>query len=352
LAESDIYLDFIKAINHEQPQKTPVCVWNTRCNLVRVPGARNLLDYYKNVDIKLKSQLFPLDYFEDCLIMPGVWPDYGVVLEAAAFGCPIVWDENNPPYAVHYMENISDFKKMKPINPHEDGLMPAALKEYEYMLKNLDKKYVKKLEYLDGCALVTGPLEVAAAMLGHTNFFVSFYEEPELVKQLLEFITDGIIRYLKELEKIAGELKLVSMIEHNPGQISPAHFEEFAAPYISHIFGEFPNAIRLYHNEDNVTHVLSRIPSLNAQIWHFGDVVLEKAKQTIGDKITLMGNIHPLNVLLKGTPEEVYRASKNCIEKMSYNGGFILCTGGGIAPGTTLENVSSMINAARNRKKD
>lgn len=34
---------------------------------------------------------------------------------------------------------------MKPINPHEDSLMPQALKEYAYILKNQDKKLVKKL---------------------------------------------------------------------------------------------------------------------------------------------------------------------------------------------------------------
>lgn len=347
MPQSNIYHDFLKTINHEEPEKVPVNVWNTRCNLVRVPGAKNLLDYYQNVDVKLKSQLFPMDYFADCLILPGVWPDYGVVLEASAFGSPIRWDENNPPHAMHYMENIDDFKKMRAIDPHKDGLMPAALKEYAYMLKNLDKKYVKRLEYLDGCALVTGPLEVAAATLGHSNFYMAFYEQPEAVEGFLEFITDGLIRYLKELEKIAGELKVVSMIEHCPGQITPAQFEQFALPYISRIYQEFPRAIGLYHNEDSVNHILTGIPKLGAKIWHFGDVDLDQVKQAIGDKITLMGNIHPIEVLLKGTPEDVEKASKNCLDKMAHNGGFILSSGGGLAPGTTLENVAAMVQAAR-----
>mgnify|MGYP000858737684 CR=1 FL=1 len=350
MIQSLIYEDFLKAINHQQPERVPVNVWNTRCNLVRVPGAKNLLDYYKNVDIKLKSQVFPLEHFEDCLILPGVWPDYGVVLEASAFGSPIRWDENNPPHAMNYMESLEDFKKMKPINPHEDGLMPQALKEYAYMLKNLDKKLVKKLYYLDGCALVTGPLEVAAATLGHSKLYIDFYDKTALVEEFLEFITDGIIRYLKELEKIAGELKLVSMIEHCPGQITPDQFEQFAVPYISRIYQEFPNAIGLYHNEDNVNHVLSRLPAFGAKIWHCGDVDLAQAKEAIGDKMTLMGNLKPIEVLLKGTPDDVTEASRKCLETMSGNGGYILCSGGGLAPGTTLENVNAMVQAARGGK--
>ena len=347
MTKSNVYNDFLKALEHVKPDKVPVGIWNTRCNLVRAPGAKNLLNYYKNTDIKLFSQLFPLDYFGDCLILPGVWPDFGVVLEASAFGCPIVWDEFNPPHAKNFMKDIEEIKKLKPINPHEDGLMPVALKEYGSMLKKLDKKYVKKIEYLDGCVQVTGPLEIATAILGHSNFFLALYTKPDLVHIFLELITDGIICYIKELEKIAGELKIISVIEHVPGMISAEHNKLFAIPYISQIFHEFSQVIGLYHNEDNITHILSEIPKLGADIWHFGEVAPEIAKSTIGEKITLMGNVHSLRILLEGKPNDVVKACKENIDKMSRCGGYILCSGGGLSPGTSLENVSAMVNVAR-----
>ena len=347
MTKNDVYSDFLKTLEHVEPDKVPVCIWNTRCNLVRAPGVKNLLEYYKNTDIKLFSQLFPLNYFGDCLILPGIWPDFGVVLEASAFGCPIIWDEFNPPYAKSFMRDIEEVRKLKPINPNEDGLMPVALKEYDYILKKLDKKYVKKIEYLDGCVQVTGPLEIATAILGHSNFFLALYAKPDLVHIFLELITDGIIRYIKELEKIAGELKIISVIEHIPGMISAEHNKIFSIPYISRIFHEFSQVIGLYHNEDNITHILSEIPKLGADIWHFGEVIPEIAKSTIGGKITLMGNVHPLRILLEGKPDNVVKACKENIDKLSRGGGYILCSGGGLSPGTSLENVGAMVNVAR-----
>ena len=348
MSKNNVYSDFLKGLEHIEPDKVPVAIWNTRCNLVHSPRVKKLLDYYQNSDIKLFSQLFPLNYFEDCLILPGVWPDFGVVLEASAFGCPVIWNEFNPPHAKNFMKDIKETKKMKSINPNEDGLMPAALKEYSYMLKKLNKKYVKKNEYLDGCVQVSGPLEIATAILGHSIFFLALYSNPDLVHNFLELITDGIILYIKELEKIAGELKIISVIEHVPGMISAEHNKLFAIPYISRIFHEFSQAIGLYHNEDNITHILSEIPKLGADIWHFGEVAPEIAKSTIGEKITLMGNVHPLRILLEGKPEDVTKACEENIKKLSKDGGYILCSGGGLSPGTSLENIGAMVSAARN----
>ena len=347
LAKPSVYQDFLTTLAHQEPSRVPVAVWNTRSALVRVPGAKRLLDYYQDVEIKLRSQLFPLDRFDDCLIIPGVWPDYGVALEASAFGSPIRWSDDNPPQAMPYMEQVADFKKMKPIDPREDGLMPTALKEYRYMLDNLDRKYVDRVGYLDGCAVTTGPLEVAAAMVGHTKLYVAFYDDVQLVHSFLEFITDGIIRYLKALEAIAGELKLVAMIEHVPGQISPEHFNEYAVPHISRIFGEFPRAIKLYHNEDGLSHILEDLPKLGSDMWHFGDVDPAEAKAAVGSALTLLGNLHPLRVLLEGTPAQVTAKAKECIKNLATGGGYVLCSGGGLAPGTSLENVEAMISAAR-----
>ncbi|NLN15838.1 MAG: hypothetical protein GX182_00790 [Firmicutes bacterium] len=347
MAKACVYQDFLTTLGHQEPSRVPVAIWNTRSALVRAPGARRLRDYYQNVEIKLRSQLFPLDRFDECLIIPGVWPDYGVALEASAFGSPVHWSEDNPPQAMPYMEQVADFKKMKPIDPREDGLMATALNEYRYMLANLDRKYLDRIGYLDGCAVTTGPLEVAAAMVGHTKLYVAFYDDVQLVHSFLEFITDGIISYLKALEKVAGELKLVAMIEHVPGQISPEHFHEYAVPYISQVFQEFPRAIKLYHNEDNLTHILGDLPRLGADIWHFGDVDPAQAKAAVGTSLTLLGNLHPLRVLLEGTPDQVAAKAKECIDSLASGGGYILSSGGGLAPGTPLENVEAMISTAR-----
>lgn len=339
----------LKILDDEKPEQVPVSIWNTRGSTGFPEGVNKIRDYYDNADLKLQTQLFPLSKFDDILLIPGVWPDFGVALEASAFGCDVTYRDNNPPVALPFMKNITEVNRLTAINPQKDGLMPVALEQYKKMLEMLPGVALAKLDYLDGCSLTTGPLEVSSMILGHTNFYTSFVMNPKLAKTLLEVVTDGIIDWLKALEKISGKTKFLSMIEHLPGQISADHFEEFGKPYIKRIFESFPDAIKLYHNEDDVSHVADQLHEMSINIYHFGDIgnkSREEFKSLFKGKVVLMGNIHPLDVLLSGSSADVTKESQKCIDELFPD--LILSSGGGLTSGTPLENLQAMVNAGKN----
>jgi len=352
MSKSKSYQSLLQIMNAEQPIQAPAAIWNTRGSVGFPEGVTKIKDYYDNPELKVKTQLFPLGVFDDITLIPGVWPDFGVALEASAFGCEVTFRDNNPPVALPFMKSIEDSKKLEPINPEKDGLMATALEQYKVMLEKLPKEALEKIPYLDGCSLTTGPLEVASMILGHTEFYMAFNLYPDLAKELLELVTEGIIDYLKALEKISGKIKLLSMIEHTPGQISVKHFEEFGKPYISRIFNTFPEAIRVYHNEDNVSHIADQLHEIGADIYHFGDIgdqsVKEFKARLKGDTI-LMGNVHPLRTLLNGIPEDVRKESEACVEAAKPR--IILCSGGGLTSGTPRENLRTMIEVAHSAYK-
>jgi uroporphyrinogen decarboxylase len=60
-----------------------------------------------------------------------------------------------------------------------------------------------------------------------------------------------------------------------------------------------------------------------------------------------MGNVPPLGVLAKGSPEEVYEAARKCIQAHGMGHGMILSAGGGVSPGTPKENIKALISAVR-----
>jgi uroporphyrinogen decarboxylase len=343
---SPLYDDFLLTLSHREPGRVPVVLWYTRSALGLQGGAKTLLEYYRNPEIKLATQQYPLEAFPEVLVFPGIYPDYGVAVEASAFNCPIRFFDNSPPRPFPLIESIKDVNRVKAIDPHRDGLMPQALKEYEYLLTHLDRKHVSRLPYLDGCVWVMGPLEVAGFILGHEKLFLSLYDEPGLVHRLLTIVTDGLIAWLRALEKVAGELKLICLVEHTPGQISAAHSEAFFFPYCSEIFRQFPQACRLYHNEDRIRHIMARLPRLGAHIWHTGPWDLLEIKEAVGREMTVMGNIHPIQTLLNGTPEEVTEACRQSLAAGAPGGGFLLSSGGGLAPETPLENIRALIRSA------
>ena len=58
----------------------------------------------------------------------------------------------------------------------------------------------------------------------------------------------------------------------------------------------------------------------------------------------LMGNVNPLEIGVRGTPEEVKDATLEMLEK-SGGEGIILSVGGGTSPGMAKENILAMQEA-------
>lgn len=82
-----------------------------------------------------------------------------------------------------------------------------------------------------------------------------------------------------------------------------------------------------------------------------GDCDLAEIKRTFGDRIALKGNVHTTEVMLRGTPEEVERACRWCIDAAAEGGGYILSTGDQCGRDTPDENIRTMIEVARSYGK-
>jgi uroporphyrinogen decarboxylase len=74
-------------------------------------------------------------------------------------------------------------------------------------------------------------------------------------------------------------------------------------------------------------------------------VNLGKAKQEIGHKVCLMGNLNPTDILLNGTPAAVEKATRECIKQAAEDGRYILSSGCEIPPTAPLENIRAMVTA-------
>ncbi|HLX95771.1 MAG TPA: uroporphyrinogen decarboxylase family protein, partial [Verrucomicrobiae bacterium] len=71
---------------------------------------------------------------------------------------------------------------------------------------------------------------------------------------------------------------------------------------------------------------------------------IAEVKERVGDRMCLMGNVNPLEVGVRGTPEEVRQATLDVLEK-SGGQGIILSVGGGTSPGMPKQNIEAMLKA-------
>jgi uroporphyrinogen decarboxylase len=78
-----------------------------------------------------------------------------------------------------------------------------------------------------------------------------------------------------------------------------------------------------------------------------GDCDLAELKRLYGERIVLKGNLHTTEVMLRGTPEDVRRASRKAIDDGARGGRFILSTGDQCGRDTPDDNLHAMVETAR-----
>jgi uroporphyrinogen-III decarboxylase len=67
--------------------------------------------------------------------------------------------------------------------------------------------------------------------------------------------------------------------------------------------------------------------------------------RAMGGKVVLLGNVSPV-LIARGTPQQVKEATRKVIEKLAPYGGLIVQDGNNIAPGSPVENINAMMQAA------
>jgi uroporphyrinogen-III decarboxylase len=80
-------------------------------------------------------------------------------------------------------------------------------------------------------------------------------------------------------------------------------------------------------------------------VWHFDRTDMYRAKEILGGKACIQGNV-PLSLLQLGDADEVRKYGRDLIEKVGKGGGFILDAGAVVDEGKE-ENMLAMVAAAK-----
>ncbi len=177
--------------------------------------------------------------------------------------------------------------------------------------------------------------------------------EPRLLHRLLEKISDAIALYLNA--QIEAGVHVVQLFDTWAGELAPDDYEEFALTYEQRVFSSLhrgPDALGvpaiLYIN--GCSAILELMATSGATVlsidWR---VDLDDARQRIGDRLAIQGNLDPCALL--GTPETIrYRVNEMLLR--GGGAGHIANLGHGILPMTPVENAQAFIDAVKTGVKD
>ena len=194
---------------------------------------------------------------------------------------------------------------------------------------------------------VTSPFDYFLHFFGISKALIFLVSNPIESKVLLQRYADGVTELAIEMTAHGVDAIKISSPFAGSGFISPSFYRDFVLPYERqialsvrqknvHIYTHTCGAIgdRL---EMMVESGVSGIECLDPP--PLGDVGLAEAKKRIGSKVFIKGNIDPIHVLLKGTPEVIKKDAEKKIRIGSRGGGYILSTACSIAPHTPSTHV-------------
>jgi uroporphyrinogen-III decarboxylase len=337
---------FLTAARLGEPDQVPVALivdspW--------LPGYAGIdtRDYFLFPDKWLQINLDLLKRFPDVVWIPGFWVEFGMTAEPSAFGCKMRFLPDRPPSIEPLVTDLDFWAKAAPVNPKEDGLMPLALRLYEQMDRRLQAEGL-------GIHMVAarGPLTSASWLTGITPLMEGLAAQPEVVSRILETVTTSLIRWLEAQLGTLREPQGILLLDDLVGMISKRTYLNLVEPHFKRIFEHFSGLLRVYHNDTPCPHLLETLSYAGFEVFNFShqtDIALVKEK--MGARVALMGNVAPLDLGVRGTPEQVFAAAKECLDKAAPGGGLILSYGGGVSPGARPENIDALVQAAKDWKK-
>jgi uroporphyrinogen decarboxylase len=190
--------------------------------------------------------------------------------------------------------------------------------------------------------------------MGYEDFFLTLYDDRDLIEAVMERFTKHTCTLVGELiERKVDMIYIPDDIAFGQGlMIDPEVFSKLWIPRMERIVGPVIDAEipRVYHSDGKSEVFLPWIIDLGFQ----GITALEaqcndikEIKKKYGNKITLFGNFDVAGNLAFGTAEDVKKEVKDLIEYMKPYGGYVAMSGNSITNGVKPENYQAMIDIVK-----
>ena len=193
-----------------------------------------------------------------------------------------------------------------------------------------------------------GPFTTPANLAGTEKILKSMRKDPEGLHKFLDFAADITIEVgRKFVENQIG----IGLAEPTASLLSPKQFREFVIPYYKKVMDkwkEWGSRGAGFHICGDTTRLLETFPEMGIRGVSIDSAVdIAVAKELVGDKLSIMGNVSPVDIL-QGTPESIEQAVIDCFRKCWDNPrGFTIAPGCDIPVQTSLENIDAYMRAAR-----
>ncbi|NQT92736.1 MAG: hypothetical protein HQ559_08240 [Lentisphaerae bacterium] len=191
--------------------------------------------------------------------------------------------------------------------------------------------------------------------LGLTNTLCMMLDNPSLLDYVCKKALEMQIETIRRFAAAGGDAIYVDDAAATCDMISVEHYERFALPGMREMVKEIHDlghkAILIYFG--GVSDRLEQIASIGAD----GLLVeasmksyvndIETIVHTIGDRVTLFGNIDPIGVIQNGTDDEMRAEIQQQVAAGRSGRGFLVSPASPLTPGTPIDKIQRFIEMGR-----
>jgi MtaA/CmuA family methyltransferase len=208
-------------------------------------------------------------------------------------------------------------------------------------IKALDlyRERVGKDKIIEGW--IEGPIAEAADLRGINTLMLDFFDDPVFVRDLFAFVIEMELRFAREQLKVGADV--IGVGDAAASLVGPDIYDEFVWPYEKklvdgiHALG---GKVRL-HICGNTRRILEGMGKLGCEIVDLDSMApISEARQQMGPKTILLGNLNPVAVLRNGDAAGVTAAIAECHRQAGAP--FIVGAGCEVPRDTPAENLRAL----------
>lgn len=191
-------------------------------------------------------------------------------------------------------------------------------------------------------------------MMGFEGFSHALYENPDLLGRLNRTIGELVVSMFQTMAscEAVDALWYSDDIAYSDGlMVSPGVLREYFFPWLKEIgrLASDHGKPLIYHSDGLLYSVMEEIISCGVSALHPIEpkaMEIGEVKRRYGSRIALVGGVD-VDLLARGTPQEVRRTATHYVETAAYNGGYCLGSANSIPEYVNYENYVALLEFAR-----
>ena len=309
-----------------------------------LPGwyGAGMMDYFSDDTCWFEANKKAIETFPETIFLPGFWAEFGMCTEPSAFGAKCQWFESNMPHAEKVLRSLSEIDFLTKPNVRTDGLLPFVINRLKRM-----QPQIESMGHQVKFAVARGPLNIASFLTGTTEFMTGMMTDQGRCHKLVGSITDFLIDWIGYQIECFPSIEGIFLLDDIIGFVGDKQCGEYVVPYFKKIYSAFDAKINMLHNDASGLVSAPYLERMGVNLFNPSfEHSLHELKELTGNKVAILGNIPPRDVMAQGTPQAVGDAVKESVAGLTDLSRVILSCGGGMPPDVSSENINAFIDAA------